>query len=553
MARGEKNMPRNEVPDASDLVIAAHDDTSRGSSTAADTPPADVRNIMHQSDSTINSRYDDYAGENGRYEAPHRSAGFFDPSMAKIRGEVIFAWARTLLLLTTFIIAVLSLYWAVLFHVSTNIKNLTVHVVDFDGKVAPYNNVTPIVGPAVTQAVQQMIDNAATQHTLGWTIASPDPYHGDPIGVRQDVYDWRFWAAVIINPNATALLQQAVETGNSSYDPTGAVQFIMMSARQETNYNNYIQPQLLTLQKLFTASFGPKWTQSVVSNSSLDMNVVAQAPAAVNPGITPLTIDLRPFGPATATPSVTIGLIYLIIVAFFSFAFFLPIHMKFVTPGNHPPLHFWQLIIWRLAATIATYFVVSLAYSLVSLAFQIPFSNPSASPTDVAFNPSAYGRASFVVYWMVNFVGMNALGIACENMGMLIGQPWTAAWLIFWVITNVSTSFYSIELAPGFFKWGYAWPLHHIVQASRQILFDLHSEIGLNFGVLFAWAAINVTLFPLVCYLSRWRMERERRNGERGNESYSVFDAAAEGQKKDVPKEKGVLPPVRKRGFMRGV
>lgn len=231
------------------------------------------------------------------------------------------------LLLTTFIIAVLSLYWAVLFHVSTNIKNLTVHVVDFDGQVAPYNNVTPIVGPAVTKAVQQMIDNAATQHTVGWTIASPDPYNGDPIAVRQDVYDWRFWAAVIINPNATALLQQAVETGNSSYDPTGAVQFIIMSARQETNYNNYIEPQLQNLQTLFAATFGPSWSQSVVSNTSLDRDVIAQAPAAVNPGITPLTIDLRPFGPATATPSVTIGLIYLIIVAFFSFAFFLPIHM----------------------------------------------------------------------------------------------------------------------------------------------------------------------------------------------------------------------------------
>ncbi|KAI2466104.1 MNNG and nitrosoguanidine resistance protein [Annulohypoxylon bovei var. microspora] len=519
-------------------------------------PPTDVLDTTRESGSTINSQpreYDDYSDYEGRYEAPRQSAGFWDPRMAKIRKEVIFVWARTLTLLTLFIIAVLSLYWAVLFHVSTNIKNLTVHVVDFDGQVAPYNNVTPVVGPAVKKAVQQMIDNSATQHTVGWTIVSPDEYNGDPIAVRQAVYDWDFWAAVIINPNATALLQQAVEIGNSSYDPTGAVQFIIMSARQETNYINYIEPQLQNLEMLFTATFGPSWSQSVVSNSSLSRDVIAQAPAAVNPAVTPLMIDLRPFGPATATPSVTIGLIYLIIVAFFSFAFFLPIHMRFVTPGSHPPLHFWQLILWRLAATITTYFFVSLAYSLVSLAFQIPFQNPPASPTEVAFNPSAYGRASFVVYWMVNFVGMNALGIACENMGMLIGQPWTAAWLIFWVITNVSTAFYSVDLAPGFFKWGYAWPLHHIVQASRQILFDLHSEIGLNFGVLFAWAALNVALFPVVCYVTRWRQERERRAAERHAESYSVFDAAADSQKKDVPKEKGTLPPVRKRGFMRGV
>lgn len=41
---------------------------------------------------------------------------------------------------------------------------------------------------------------------------------------------------------------------------------------------------------------------------------------------------------------------------------------------------------------------------------------------------------------------MIALGLACENVAMIVGQPWTGLWLIFWVITNVSTSFYDIEL-----------------------------------------------------------------------------------------------------------
>lgn len=91
------------------------------------------------------------------------------------------------------------------------------------------------------------------------------------------------------------------------------------------------------------------------------------------------------------------------------------------------------------------------------------------------------------------------------------------------------------------------------MQASRSILFDLHSEIGLNFGVLFAWVAVNITLFPICCYIGRWKQENGQRNGERATESYTVYDARAEGQKKVVPKEKGVLPPVRKRGFMRGI
>ncbi|KAI2778800.1 MNNG and nitrosoguanidine resistance protein [Daldinia loculata] len=482
------------------------------------------------SDGTIQApprEYEEYA-EDGRHEEPHRSAGFWDPRMDKVRREVVTNWLRTLLMLMTFILAVLSMYWGVLTHIDGNLHRLVIYVVDFDGQVAPYDDVTPLVGPTVTDVAQQVIDSPV-KRKLGYTIVPPDEFGYDPIAVRQAVYDWDCWAAIIVNPNATALLQDAVATGNSSYDPTGAIQFITQSARQETTTINYIVPLMNALAAQFAARFGPTWSQTVMSNSSLDRDVIARAPAALSPGVTPLSIDLRPFGPATATPT------------------------QFLIPKGHPPLRFWQLIAWRLCAAIMTYFLVSLIYSFVSLAFQIPFSNPPASPTEPAMNPTAYGRGSFVVYWMVNFIGMCALGLACENMGIIIGQPWTAGWLIFWVITNVSTAFYAIELAPGFFRWGYAWPLHHVVQASRSILFDLHSEIGLNFGVLFAWVAVNITLFPICCYIGRWKQENGQRNGERATESYIVYDARAEGQKKVVPKEKGALPPVRKRGFMRGI
>lgn len=62
---------------------------------------------------------------------------------------------------------------------------------------------------------------------------------------------------------------------------------------------------------------------------------------------------------------------------------------------------------------------------------------------------------------MINWIGMIALGLASENVAMVVGQPWMAFWLIFWVITNVSTGFYNITLAPHFYYWGYAWPLHN--------------------------------------------------------------------------------------------
>lgn len=276
------------------------------------------------------------------------------------------------------------------------------------------------------------------------------------------------------------------------------------------------------------STVGQQWVRIAVQNASdpAILSNLQAVPQAVNPAIGFSEFNLRPFYPYTGIPAVSIGLIYLIIISFFSFSFYLPIHMQYINPKGHPPLKFYQLIIWRWCATMCAYIFLSLAYSFVSMAFQINFtrSNPVQSETqatEVSYgNPIAYSHGTFPVYWMLNFFGMVALGLACENVAMVVGAPWMGLWLIFWVITNVSTSFYDIEIAPTFYRWGYAWPLHSgtwtqrsrenrpltivaVVEGSRQILFDLHSRIGLDFGILIAWGAVNTVFFPICCWFQR--------------------------------------------------
>lgn len=36
-----------------------------------------------------------------------------------------------------------------------------------------------------------------------------------------------------------------------------------------------------------------------------------------------------------------------------------------------------------------------------------------------------------------------------------------------------------------------------VVEASRTILFDTHSRMGLDFGILFAWIAVSFAFFPI--------------------------------------------------------
>ncbi|KAI4205767.1 MAG: hypothetical protein LQ350_000264 [Teloschistes chrysophthalmus] len=450
--------------------------------------------------------------EKGQKDGSPQPVGFFHNGLKKVRLEVFQLWARTTLILGVFVLVVLSLYWAVLFRVEDNTSSLTVFVVDFDGRVPPFTGGTPLVGPMITQTTEKML--SAPEPHLGYETVQPSMFDNDPLAVRQAVFDWKAYAAIIIMPNATAMLQQAVDQANTTYDPLGACQVIYVAARDQDSYNNYILPQINALETQITSKFGQMWTKMVMQNTSIPRENLQQVPQALSPAIGFSTFNLRPFRPAVITPAVTIGLIYLIILSFFSFSFYLPIHMKFLTPEGHPPMRFPSFIIWRWCATVAAYFFLSLSYSLISLAFQIPFNNHSAPTTEVANNPEPYGKGTFVVYWMINYVGMIALGLACENVAMVIGQPWTAMWLIFWVITNVSTSFYSLDLAPKWYYWGYAWPLHNIVEASRSTLFQLHSRIGLNFGVLFVWVFINTALFPVCCYTLRWKMQKEKQKSQ---------------------------------------
>ena len=269
------------------------------------------------------------------------SVGFFHPSLKHVRREAVGKWILTTAILMAFILGILSIYWGTLFRADQNLSNLVVYVVDFDGQSAPYNTngIQPLVGSTIVQLAQQKV-NSAMPH-LGFESVPAANFGYDPIGVRQAVYDNEAWAAIIINANATAMLYSAVQNGNASYDPMGACQLVYQDARDDTAWFDFIYPQLAPLMTEATTMVGQQWTGMVMemaaSNNTLVQNL-ATVPQALSPAIGFAQYNLRPFYPFTAVPAVSIGLIYLIIVSFFSFAFYLPIHMKVSLQSSHPIL-----------------------------------------------------------------------------------------------------------------------------------------------------------------------------------------------------------------------
>ncbi|OJJ07651.1 hypothetical protein ASPVEDRAFT_142094 [Aspergillus versicolor CBS 583.65] len=425
-----------------------------------------------------------------------KSVGFFDSGLKPTRKRVLIQWARTVSILCVFILGILSLFWASRLRVTENLYRLTVWVVDFD---SPGSAKEPFVGPAIIDVATSL-----TGVGVGYSIQDPADFDYNPMAVRQRVYDQKAYAAIVINPNATSRLLDAVRY-QIDYTPASAGQIITVSAREPDTFSNYLTPALDSFERQALLSFGPLWVHKLVSEFP---NTTTWTGAAVSPAIGFQRVDLRPFTPAVAGPAVTIGLIYLIILAFFIFPFLMPVHSQLLTNATRLRLSHW--IIWRIISNLVAYFFLSLFYSFVSLAFQIPFSNSSRPGTEPAANATPYSHGSFVVFWMLNWVGMAALGFPCENMAMVLGSPWSSFFLIFWVISNVATGFYSIDLAPGFFAWGYAWPIHRIVEALRTIIFGTHSRIGLDFGILFAWVAVSIAFFPFATHVMLWKMKRRR-------------------------------------------
>jgi hypothetical protein len=370
-------------------------------------PSPKIRGRMSDVD-TDGRMSDEEKGNSG----PPAPVGFWNKSLNKTRLKVFARWGimstlnleiqsyiltQIATILAAFILAVLSIYWGVLFNVDDNLNSIIVFVVDFE------TGPDALVGPLVTGMTESIVQENKMAH-LGFITIPPSAYDNDHMAVREAIYEEEAWAAIVINSNATSLLREAVAIGNSSYDPTGAIQLIYLEARDQDSYYEYIYPNMQMLQQQIMQEFGQKWASEIMANRSITKENMERAPQAVNPGIGFATFSLRPFVPYVAVPAVSIGLIYLIIMSFFSFSFFLPIHMEFLKPDGHPPLKFYQVIIWRWSATMAAYLILSLAYSLVSLAFQIPFDQPKGSHYETATDPNAFGEGTFPVYWMINYL-----------------------------------------------------------------------------------------------------------------------------------------------------
>lgn len=207
--------------------------------------------------------------------------------------------------------------------------------------------------------------------------------------------------------------------------------------------------------------------------------------------------NLAPFDIPVASAVTYVGLLYQTILAFF---LVMVSSAARTASGIKRLLSLRYLVILRLVVPFVAYFIFSLCYSLMSLGFQINFERK-------------FGTAGFVVFWMANWLGMLASGLALEAMITLLTHRFVTYFLLLYLIVNVSVCTYPLEVLPSIFRYGYASPFYNVSQAVRTVLFRTKNEVGQNMGVLIAWIFVSCITLSLFQWLA-WR-RRQRRDEQK--------------------------------------
>ncbi|KAI0036877.1 hypothetical protein K488DRAFT_75663 [Vararia minispora EC-137] len=417
---------------------------------------------------TLSDRQDADATSIAEREAPWFTENFYTtkhPATRTLRSVYAKIFLAMPVILIIFMMGVLPIYWGALWKAPQHVHGLNAWVVDYDGGE---------VGQFITQLFHNA--SAASSMTLNFQFVNPNP-DGEE-GLIRDVVDEKAWIIVSVNANATNNLNQAVSSANAAYNASLAVTVYGEEARNENAYRSLIRPIVEGILEPALESFAVQFIRGIEAQGANVGNLAATAPQVLTRPVSYTIYNTRPFDVPVASAVSFVGLIYLLVLAFFITMVHWVARVDVTHIEDH--LSFGSLITIRILNPFAIYFFLSLFYSLISLEFQTPFSR-------------YFGSSGFVIYWMMSWMSMSALGFSTESVITILTPRFIPFFLLIWIVVNVSVCFFPIQALPAIFRYGYAMPFYNVSRTVRTIVFNTKNQIGLNFGIQIAWIVVSIT------------------------------------------------------------
>ncbi|KAJ7673380.1 hypothetical protein B0H17DRAFT_1083245 [Mycena rosella] len=361
---------------------------------------------------------------------PPFSMNFLDksPAATTARGIYLHTLFGGTMALSILIFAVFSIYWGSVY--TTPARALPGWIVDFDGG---------FVGESVVTALKALDPGRG----IAWQVIPASQLPNGIAQLNDALTDEKTWFGLAINAGASANLTAALSTPDASYNPSAAITFVTLEARNEDIY-----PILLAMVQ-FRA---PGRKKCVVLGHLA--RLISTAPQTVTMPIGYTVTNLRPFDVPLAEAVTFVGLIYMLILSFF---IVMISNAGRLASGLDTHLTLRSLIALRLVTPFIAYFILSRAFRSRSTA-------------------SAFGRAGFVIFWMLSYLGMLACGLAVEAMITLLTIRFIPFFLLIWIISNVAVCVF----------------------------------LGMNFGILIAWVVVSCITLPTFQWLMRRSAVRAR-------------------------------------------
>ncbi|BGP23902.1 responseto drug-related protein [Rhodotorula toruloides] len=461
----------------------------------------------------------------GAGQKPHgpRQVQLWDASLKGARRSFIRSAALGLVLTTFFMWACLPIYWGSYFRQPENLYRLAVGLVDLDSPGAQAAGQTPVAGPALLAAPAQLAGtNHLGFHTLDNTRFDISSASGSTSrGV--DVHKWAadavqnedYFGVIIANANATTAAVSAYEALSrgvqATYEGMGAYTMYYSEGRDFETVDQWVAPGMNRLlnQHVLGSAASSLFAQLAPRLSSLSaaqysaVNQTALSSVLAQPfGFS--TYNLRPVDEFAGIPATTVGMLYLLIFTYFCSLFFYNARQSV---ESKVPLG--ELIAMRLIVPILQYIPISLFISLVTMAFKVNFHR-------------FYGAGGFPLFWLSNFLCMTGAGMPMEIALTFLGPRYTAFFLIFWVITNVSVAFLDLADMDHFYSYGFGLPIFQAVQNGKTIIFGTKARFGQYFGIEIAWALGGMAALVLVIVFKRRQAVREAENKRAAEEEKGV-------------------------------
>lgn len=415
----------------------------------------------------------------------------FRNDMKKLIKQFLLIYSLMLLL----IVAIGSIFYGTMYNRGHYLhNNIKVDVVNEDVQIG-------VMKPYVGDCLEFVTRN---DHSLNSKVKFAYPKASEVIlgnltiqeSLRQRIKEKKAWAYVYVRANASHDLYTDLKRPSNSpaFDKSNVIHFYYESSRDQKIVKSFLEPVLASIDRLYQQEFQGRVMMPLISDwldTKEQISLLTDHKNTMLQNIHIEYVDVKPFMDPVFAAQTSVGLVMMIIVSFFQFHFFMPIHS--IVFSKIQSRHY---VYYRMISSQVSYFFLGLGFTAL-------------------FHIFSKEKLYFLVFWLVTYLTISAVGGMNENMAMILFStysPLVGFWLLFWVILNIAPAFNLIETLPLFYRYGYALPIYNYLGCINVIILDSWSGALLrNLLVLVAWVAFNNLIFPFTLRFFTYRMDLKMR------------------------------------------